>query len=181
MRNQHFRTLWNEVDRKLMQYRTLKSNVACGHGKAWIQRARRLCPASYIDSINPSIWHPPNFHCLADNFVFRTTIVVLSKRSCSQTMSAHPAHPLHTFKRYTPDDFTCNVLPPGLLVIHYAGRCSENNVSKLTRWQKLYNPLLEVANFDVVSRADDTGLVDAEERYGHSVGRLRTRDVFTVH
>lgn len=49
-----------------------------------------------------------------------------------------------------------------LLVVHYTGRCSEDDVSKLTRRQKLDNPLLEIRDSHVVARANDAGLVDTE-------------------
>ena len=49
-------------------------------------------------------------------------------------------------------------------MIHYAGRCGENNISELTRWQKLHNPFLEVIDFDVVARADDAGFVDSRSQ-----------------
>jgi hypothetical protein len=53
------------------------------------------------------------------------------------------------------------VLPPGLLVVHDTSRGGEDNVTELTRWQQLDNPLLHVAELDVVAGGDDTGLVDA--------------------
>ena len=53
------------------------------------------------------------------------------------------------------------MLSPGLLVVHDTGGGGENNVAELTRWKELDNPLLEVAELDVVSRADDTSLVEA--------------------
>jgi len=46
-------------------------------------------------------------------------------------------------------------------VVHDSGRGGENNVTELTRREKLHNPLLEVGELDVVARGDDTGLVDA--------------------
>jgi hypothetical protein len=53
------------------------------------------------------------------------------------------------------------VLPAGLLVVHDACRGGEDNVTKLTRGQQLDDPLLHVAELDVVTGRDDTGLVDA--------------------
>jgi hypothetical protein len=52
------------------------------------------------------------------------------------------------------------VLPPGLLVVHDTGGGGENNVAELTRGHELDNPLLEIAELDVVAGGDDTGLVD---------------------
>lgn len=54
------------------------------------------------------------------------------------------------------------MLPPGFLVIHDAGRGGKDNVTELTRWQQLHNPLLKVIELDVVARRDDASLVDAE-------------------
>lgn len=53
------------------------------------------------------------------------------------------------------------MLPPGLLVVHDTGRGGEDDVAELTRGKELDNPLLEVAQLDVVARADDAGLVEA--------------------
>jgi hypothetical protein len=54
-----------------------------------------------------------------------------------------------------------NVLPAGLLVVHDTGRGGEDNVTELTRRKQLDNPLLHVAELDVVAGRDNTGLVDA--------------------
>lgn len=59
------------------------------------------------------------------------------------------------------NDLSTSVLSPGLLVVHDTGRGGEHNVTELTRWQKLDDPLLEIPKLDVVTRADDTGLVEA--------------------
>jgi hypothetical protein len=53
------------------------------------------------------------------------------------------------------------VLPAGLLVVHDARRGGEDNVTELTRGKQLDDPLLHVAELDVVAGGDDTGLVDA--------------------
>jgi len=53
------------------------------------------------------------------------------------------------------------VLASGLLVVHDTGRGGEHDVSELTRWQQLDNPLLELVQADVVAGRDDTGLVQA--------------------
>jgi hypothetical protein len=60
-----------------------------------------------------------------------------------------------------PNDLSRNVLAPCLLVVHDTSRGCENDVTELTRWQKLDNPLLEVGETDVVSWGDDTSLVEA--------------------
>jgi len=53
------------------------------------------------------------------------------------------------------------VLASGLLVVHDTGRGGEHDVSELTRWQQLDNPLLELVQADVIAGRDDTGLVQA--------------------
>jgi hypothetical protein len=52
------------------------------------------------------------------------------------------------------------VLASGLLVVHNTGGGGKNNITELTRWQKLDDPLLEICETDVVSWRDDTGLVE---------------------
>jgi len=52
------------------------------------------------------------------------------------------------------------VLSPGLLMVHDTSRCGQNDVTELTRGQQLDDPLLKVANADVVAWRDDTGLVE---------------------
>ena len=52
------------------------------------------------------------------------------------------------------------MLPAGLLVVHDTGRGGEDDVTELTRGEKLDDPLLHVAELDVVAGRDDTGLVD---------------------
>jgi hypothetical protein len=52
------------------------------------------------------------------------------------------------------------VLASRLLVVHDTGRGGKNDVSELTGWKKLDNPLLEIGETDVVSWGDDTGLVE---------------------
>ena len=53
------------------------------------------------------------------------------------------------------------MLPAGLLVVHDTGGGGEDDVAELTGRQELDNPLLEVAELDVVAGRDNTGLVDA--------------------
>lgn len=58
-------------------------------------------------------------------------------------------------------DLAGNVLSPGLLVVHNTSGSRENDVTELTRRQELHNPLLHVAELDVVAGTDNTGLVEA--------------------
>ena len=59
------------------------------------------------------------------------------------------------------NDLARDMLSSRLLMIHDAGGCGEDDVTELTRWQKLDYPLLHVSELDVVARADDAGLVEA--------------------
>jgi hypothetical protein len=54
-----------------------------------------------------------------------------------------------------------DMLPAGLLVVHDTGRGGKDYVTELTRGKQLNDPLLQVAELDVVAGRDDTGLVDA--------------------
>jgi len=58
-------------------------------------------------------------------------------------------------------NFSSDMLPPRLLVIHNTRRGCENDVTELTRWQELHNPLLQVCQTNVVTGRDDTSLVEA--------------------
>lgn len=53
------------------------------------------------------------------------------------------------------------MLPSGLLMVHDACRCGEDNEAKLTRWKKSDDPLLEITELNIVAWVDDTSLVDA--------------------
>ena len=46
-------------------------------------------------------------------------------------------------------------------MIHNASARGQNHVAKLSTGQQLHHPLLEVFELDIVSRRDDTGLVEA--------------------
>jgi len=59
------------------------------------------------------------------------------------------------------NDLAGNVLAAGLLVVHDTGRGGQDDVTELTRGKELDNPLLHVAELDVVAGGDDTGLVEA--------------------
>ena len=59
------------------------------------------------------------------------------------------------------DDLAGDVLSPGLLVVHDTGRGGEDDVTELTRWEELDDPLLHITELYVVAWGDDTGLVEA--------------------
>ena len=58
------------------------------------------------------------------------------------------------------NDLSGNVLASCLLMVHDTSRSSEHDVSKLTGWQQLDNPLLEFGQADVVAWGDNTSLVE---------------------
>jgi hypothetical protein len=58
-------------------------------------------------------------------------------------------------------NFAGDMLSPGFFMIHDSSTGCEDNVSKLTGWKKLDNPLLEISELDIVSWADTTGLVQS--------------------
>ncbi len=53
------------------------------------------------------------------------------------------------------------MFPSGLFVVHDARTSSEHDEAELSRRQQLDNPLLEISELDVVTRRDDTSLVEA--------------------
>lgn len=53
------------------------------------------------------------------------------------------------------------MLSPGLLVVHDAGGGGQDDETELTRRKELDDPLLHVAELDVVAGRDDTSLVEA--------------------
>ena len=61
------------------------------------------------------------------------------------------------------DDLARDVLAAGLLVVHDTGRGGEDDIAELTGREELDNPLLELAEADVVAGGDDTALVHAAE------------------
>ncbi len=60
-------------------------------------------------------------------------------------------------------------------MVHNTGRCSEDDVSELTRRQKFNDPLLEIRNPHIVARADNTSFVDTERRELVTESRLARR------
>jgi hypothetical protein len=100
-------------------------------------------------------------------FVIPSSIVAMMDYLAKQIACLSPGiciPPHHIFAQLLveeTEDLSGNVLPAGLLVVHDASRGGEDNVTELTRGQQLDNPLLHVAELDVVARRDDTGLVDA--------------------
>jgi hypothetical protein len=49
---------------------------------------------------------------------------------------------------------------PCLLVVHDASAGGQDDVAELTRWQQLDNPLLKIAELNVVAGRDDASLVE---------------------
>jgi len=52
------------------------------------------------------------------------------------------------------------MLPPGLFMVKNTGGGGENDEAELTRREELDYPLLQIAELDIVTGADDAGLVD---------------------
>jgi hypothetical protein len=59
-----------------------------------------------------------------------------------------------------PNNLSGNVLASCLLVVHDTSRGCEDNVTELTRWQQLDDPLLKIGKTDVVAGRDNTSLVE---------------------
>lgn len=53
------------------------------------------------------------------------------------------------------------MLSSRLLVVHDPRAGSQDDVPELTRWQQLDNPFLQIAELDVISWRNDTGLVES--------------------
>lgn len=54
-------------------------------------------------------------------------------------------------------------------MVHDSGTGGEDNVSKLTRWKQLDNPLLKILEGDVVAGGDDTSLVETAVELNHDL------------
>jgi len=67
------------------------------------------------------------------------------------------------------NDFTSNMLTSGLLVVHDSSTGGEDNVTELTRWKQLDNPLLKILEGNVVAGRDDTGLVETAIELDHNL------------
>ena len=91
-------------------------------------------------------------------------------KSSSRQVHAHgtPYAPAKCHLVEETNNLSCHVLASCLLMVHDTGRGCEDNVSELTGWQELDNPLLEIGEADVVSWGDDTGLVQAVQRVSRS-------------
>jgi hypothetical protein len=71
------------------------------------------------------------------------------------------------------NDLARYVLAAGLLLVHDSGRGGEDNVAELTGREELDNPLLELAEADVVAGGNDTALVEA----GKNASVMGSRDL----
>lgn len=78
------------------------------------------------------------------------------------------------------DDLASNVLSSGLLVVHDASAGGEDNVAELTRWQQFDDPLLEIAELAVVSRRDDTSLVETTVKLNNDLSVSVVIDFFEL-
>jgi len=78
------------------------------------------------------------------------------------------------------NDLSGNVLATGLFVVHNTSGGSEDDVSKLTRWEELDDPLLKVTETDVVSWGDDTGLVETAVQLNNDLARSVVIDLLKL-
>jgi hypothetical protein len=69
--------------------------------------------------------------------------------------------PSHTPLVEESQNLASDMLSPCLLVVHDTRRCSQDNMTELTRRQKVDDPLLQVRELDVIAWRDDTTLVEA--------------------
>jgi hypothetical protein len=83
-------------------------------------------------------------------------------KSSSRQVHAHgtPYAPAKCHLVEETNNLSCHVLASCLLMVHDTGRGCEDNVSELTGWQELDNPLLEISETNVVSWGNDTSLVE---------------------
>ena len=86
------------------------------------------------------------------------------KRDLSLQMVSLYLTSLHYFDRdflvEEPNYLARYVSAPSTFVVKDSRRRREHNVTELTRWQELDDPLLKIGNTDVVARGDDAGFVD---------------------
>jgi hypothetical protein len=60
-----------------------------------------------------------------------------------------------------PKDFSSNMLPSRLFMIHNASTCSKNDISNASSRQQLIHPLLQIRKTNVESWGDDTTFVES--------------------
>jgi len=68
-------------------------------------------------------------------------------------------------------NLSCHVLASSLLVVHNTSGGGKDNVTELTSWQELDNPLLEIADADVVAGRDDTAFVETAVQLDDNLAR----------
>jgi hypothetical protein len=78
------------------------------------------------------------------------------------------------------EDLASNVLAAGLLVVHDTSGGGQDDVAKLTSWEELDNPLLEVLELDVVTWVDDTSLVQAAVKLDDDLARAVVIDLLEL-
>jgi hypothetical protein len=104
-------------------------------------------------------------HWCHELFVIPSSIIAVTDYLAKQTACLSPGICIPSIISQNlveeAENLAGDVLPPGLLVVHDTSRGGENDEAELTRGQQLDNPLLHVAELDVVAGGDDTGLVDA--------------------
>jgi len=66
-------------------------------------------------------------------------------------------------------DLSSCLFAASLLVSHDAVRCGDDDVTELTGWQKVDDPLLNVVVADVESWADDTALIQSAIQFNNNL------------
>lgn len=79
-----------------------------------------------------------------------------------QVVSVNPSSPVYADRNLVEEsnNFARNMLSSSFFMVHYTSRSREHNVSELTRWKQLDDPLLNVTELNIVSGRDNTSLVE---------------------
>jgi len=72
------------------------------------------------------------------------------------------------------------VLATSLFVVHDTGGSGQDHVSELTGGQELDDPLLEIAETNIVAGGNDTGLVETAVELNHNLAASMIIDFFEL-
>lgn len=78
------------------------------------------------------------------------------------------------------NDLSSYMLPPGFLVVHDSGRCSENDVAKLTGRKKFSDPFFKVGEANIIARTDYATFVEAAIKLYNNFARAMIIDFFKL-
>merc|ERR1719153_989753 len=68
-------------------------------------------------------------------------------------------------------NLSTEMLPSCFLVVHDSSRCGQDNLSKLSGWEEVVCPLLDVSNHDIKPRRDDSTLVESPRKIHYNFAR----------